>query len=197
MATKKSTRELILGAAEKILQTSGIQALSQTAVAKMIGISQGQLTYHFQKRQDLMLALTDFTLDKIADYLYTHQSTVNSKSFFKLIEIVLAQMSSVSHVRTIIGLMIEADENEEIRQRMLSIAQKVRKMIGASLEVDEDSTEAIIGHATIMGFSFMMFMQKDKVARKKLEEDFKKSVQILTEHIQSQKKNSPKPGGKK
>lgn len=197
MGTKKSTRELILDAAEKLLQTSGIQSLSQTAVAKMIGISQGQLTYHFQKRNDLMLALTDFTLDKIADYLYAHQSTVNSKSFFKLVELVLTQMKSVSHVRTILGLMIEADENEDIRNRMISIAQKVRKMIGASLEVDEDSTEAVLAHATMMGFSFMMFMQKDKDARKKLEEDFKKSIKILADHIQNQKKNSPKPGAKK
>lgn len=190
MATKKNTRDLILEGAHKILETSGIRALTQPAVAKLIGISQGQLTYHFQKRDDLMLGLTGFAVDKIADFLWSKQASINSRSFSKLLDLVLMNMLSNSHTRTIIGLIVEADENPEVRTKILGMAQKVRKLIAAGLQVKDDDPVVSISHAQIIGFSIMLFMQSDKKERKKLEEEFKISVQVLTEHLRQRKKNT-------
>ncbi len=183
MATKKSTRELILEAAHKILETSGIRCLTQPAVAKLIGISQGQLTYHFQKRDDLMLGLTTFAVDKIADFLWNNQASIHSRSFSKLLDLILIYMRSNSHTRTLIGLIVEADENPEVRTKMLDLALKVRNLIAAGLQVEDDDPVVSISHAQIIGFSIMLFMQTDKKQRKKLEEEFKISVQVLTEHL--------------
>lgn len=42
-----------------ILEKHGIQSLTQMEVAKGVAIPQGQLTYHFPKRTDLIMAVTD------------------------------------------------------------------------------------------------------------------------------------------
>lgn len=190
MPAKKSTRELILESAHKILETSGIRALTQPAVAKLVGISQGQLTYHFQKRDDLMLGLTAFAIDKIADFLWLHQASIHSRSFSKLLELLLGNMRSSSHTRTFVGLIVEADENPNVRASLLELAQKVRKLIAAGLQVEDDDPVVSISHAQIIGFSIMLFMQRDKKLRKKLEEEFKVSVQIISEHLRRRDKSA-------
>lgn len=51
------TREKILRAARLLFNTHGVAKVSQRAISDHIAISPGNLTYHFKKRDDIILAL--------------------------------------------------------------------------------------------------------------------------------------------
>src|ERR1700733_2592155 len=136
-----STKNKILEAAVKLLETSGIKGLTQPAVAKLVGIPQGQLTYHFRRRSDLVLAVCQSAMDGVAEYLWTHHPELASKSFHKLLNLVLEEVKSKTRIRALLGLVIEADESPEVREQLLDQGLKVRALIATALQVPDDSAE--------------------------------------------------------
>ncbi|VUD58464.1 Fatty acid metabolism regulator protein [Thalassocella blandensis] len=53
------TKQKILDAAVEILLESGFHAMTQTRIAQTAGVSQGNLTYHFPKKYDLLTAVVE------------------------------------------------------------------------------------------------------------------------------------------
>lgn len=190
----ESTKSRILSAALKLLEESGIKNVTQPAVAKLVGIPQGQLTYHFKHRADLILAVTESALDGVSEYLWKNHPEMASQSFSKLVGIVLELMKSETRVRALLGLIAEADESPEVLKRLLNQGKKVRSLISAALQMEEESAEVTISHAVMLGFAVMLFLQNDKSKRKLLEEHFRAAVQILTKHIQDKKSKKTKKG---
>jgi AcrR family transcriptional regulator len=58
-ADARPVPERLLSAALKLLQTEGLQAMSQARVAAMAGLRQSHLTYYFPTRKDLIVALVE------------------------------------------------------------------------------------------------------------------------------------------
>jgi len=52
-----STKKKILNASRKLLNQQGLAAVSQRTIATHLGISPGNLTYHFKKRSDIIEGL--------------------------------------------------------------------------------------------------------------------------------------------
>ena len=52
-------REEIVRAAVEVIAEKGIDELSLSAIEKRAGMSRGQLTYYFKKREDILLAVFD------------------------------------------------------------------------------------------------------------------------------------------
>jgi AcrR family transcriptional regulator len=185
---RTSTRERILRGALEILETRGIKSFSQQAVAKLIGISQGQLTYHFQKRSDLILALTEKALDPIAEFLWERQPDRDKKTIQKLLTMVLEQVRSKTRVRTMLGLVVEADESEEIRKQLIAQGQRIRMLISVALQVDQDAPEVTMAHAMLLGQGILSFVQQDPAARAKLDRDFLIGFNFLLDQSKSKRK---------
>jgi AcrR family transcriptional regulator len=184
---KPNTRQKILDAALRLLETSGIKGLSQPAVAKIVGISQGQLTYHFQKRTDLVIAVTQCALDQVADFLWSQNPELAGRSFEKLLDLVVTLMKSDTRVRALLGLVVEADENEDVRTKLMDQGEKVRTLIATALQIDPTDPEVTIAHAAMLGYAILFFMQRDRKKRALLEEHFKDNVKILIEHLKVKK----------
>ena len=53
----KDIRTRILDAAVQLLETEGAKAFGQTRVARAAGVKQGNITYHFPKKADLVAAV--------------------------------------------------------------------------------------------------------------------------------------------
>ena len=184
---KESTKDKILQAAIQLLETSGIKGFTQPAVAKLVGIPQGQLTYHYRHRADLVLAVTEKAMDRVAEYLWKNHPELASKSFSKMISLVTELMKSKTRVRAMVGLMIEADEHPEVREKLMEQAEKVRKLIATAYQVDEDSAEVTVSHALMTGFSMFFFLRKNKEEEKILEEHFNVAAQMLEKHIKEKR----------
>ena len=60
-----STQEKILNAALKLFNEKGLAQVSQRTIAEELGISPGNLTYHFKKREDIIEALYHRLVDQI------------------------------------------------------------------------------------------------------------------------------------
>ncbi len=54
---KIKTKQKILDKALELFNSNGVMNVSQRDIANDLGISQGNLTYHFEKREDIILAL--------------------------------------------------------------------------------------------------------------------------------------------
>lgn len=61
-----NTKQIILESAMQVLIDEGFAAMTQTRVAKVAGIGQGLLTYHFPKRNDLLKAVVEESKRKIS-----------------------------------------------------------------------------------------------------------------------------------
>jgi AcrR family transcriptional regulator len=64
-----SLREALLEAAEKILSTQGLPALSLRAIAREAGVSHGSPAHHFQDLQGLLSDLAAIGFLRLGDYL--------------------------------------------------------------------------------------------------------------------------------
>jgi AcrR family transcriptional regulator len=85
-----------------------------------VGIPQGQLTYHFRHRADLVLAVTDSAMDLVAEYLWRNNPELASRSFTKLVGMVMNLMLSKTRMRALLGLIAEADESPEVLERLMA-----------------------------------------------------------------------------
>ena len=59
-------REQIVEAAAQIIATRGIQHLSLSAIEAVTGMSRGQLTYYFKAKEDIVLAVFERTVRRMA-----------------------------------------------------------------------------------------------------------------------------------
>ena len=53
----KDTKEIIINTALKLFNTEGLSKVTLRTIANKMGISQGNLNYHFKKRDDIIEAL--------------------------------------------------------------------------------------------------------------------------------------------
>lgn len=61
----EDTRGRILTAAARLFEQQGYRSVSMRAIAAELGISVGNLTYHFPHKQDIATALAEQELDTI------------------------------------------------------------------------------------------------------------------------------------
>lgn len=101
---KKDTRQRILDAAQNLFNQYGYNGVSLHDIAEEIGISKGNLTYHFAKKEEIIESLLageidtfpkepPATLRELDNLFDDMQKTVQSHSYFFLHHAQLAQIS--------------------------------------------------------------------------------------------------------
>ena len=117
---QRTIREEILSAAMKILQTGGVKQLSQARVAREAGIRQSHLTYYFPKKVDMIAALLQLHIDR-AEARLDSSSSGRAPDRRGSLEMLCTNRP---RMRFFMGLVIEADQNDELRMMLDShIAQ--------------------------------------------------------------------------
>jgi AcrR family transcriptional regulator len=184
--TSVSTKEKILRAASGLLENSGIKAVTQPAVAALVGISQGQLTYHFPKRADLVLALTDFALDRVAELVWTGSADMTAQ--------IWELLRTKNRVRALLGLLIEADDNVDVRTKLLHREQRSRLLIAKVLDLDALSNEVTVVHATLLGLGMISFLhaQDDAESDRNIKKAFVSAQKLFSEQYGAPKRRKKK-----
>ena len=104
MERKKSTKQKILDTARTLFNESGYNSVSLRDIAKTVGISEGNLTYYFQKKENLMEELLangvdtfpaapPQTLEELDAMFLDLQQTVQKNLYFFLHFTQLSQIS--------------------------------------------------------------------------------------------------------
>lgn len=180
------TKDKIIICALELLEKSGIQTVTQPAVAKLAGITQGQLTYHFPKRTDLILALSEAALTQIADFIFNQKIDNSQKKEEKIRSLIWSVIKNHARIRALLGLVTEADTNEEIRQKLLDQDEKVRLLIGFAMGVDPGDSLVTTTHATLLGFGILSFLKRDDG----LQKDFIFASELLNKAAPKNKKKA-------
>ncbi|HHT17748.1 MAG TPA: TetR/AcrR family transcriptional regulator [Papillibacter sp.] len=101
---KRDTRQEILNAARTLFNQYGYNGVSLRDIAEAVGISKGNLTYHFSKKEDIIESLLDSekgslppqapgTIRELDTMFINMQKTVVSHSYFFLHHTQLGQIS--------------------------------------------------------------------------------------------------------
>lgn len=169
---KLTTRDRILHSALKLLETKGIKAVTQLAVAKAIGIPQGQLTYHFPKRLDLVLAVTDLSLDKIAGQVFQNPAAKG-----KIADLIWKLINNQERIRALLGILAEGDDSEKVRALLAERQARARLLIAAGLGCESDDERITMVHATLIGFGVLSFARPENSSQ--LQKDFLATFKLL------------------
>ena len=191
---KENTKDKIIRIAVELLESEGIRSLTQPAVAKRVGIPQGQLTYHFPKRSDLVLAVADSAINRIAEFVFEQatQSAAQSLSGTQsekrgpqsqVIDMIWALVRNHARIRALLSLVVEADDNEAVSQRLRDHHNRARMLIAMGMSAEADDAAVTMAHATMLGFGILSFIGGED--EKKLHQDFEFAMQRLQD-VQSQ-----------
>lgn len=140
---KDNVKELILDAAEKLLETKKISGISLAEIAREAGISKGTLYYHYKSKNEILTDLTDKYLDQqYSDLIAWTENAAKDTSLHRLIKYVLERDISTVNMR--LHFFYDAMlGNEEIRQMLLSRYQEFSVLIAGKMAERMDGTDRI------------------------------------------------------
>ncbi len=150
-----STRQNIIQAGVELLQTQGIAALTQPRVARAAGVSQGNLTYHFSTRNDLLLAVAEAAIESLLAHLKDAASDPAGVDLGTALGTVMPRQAPV---RVMLGLIVAADDHPELRVALDGLVTRVRTGITGLLAaqgISETDEHALLAHATLVGLAVM------------------------------------------
>jgi AcrR family transcriptional regulator len=134
-------RARLLRAADEILASEGIQALTQTRVAEAAGVRQSHLTYYFATRSALVKAIVECTASGVIAEL-TNNPRGRQLTLPEIRQRLIEQMSDRRMARRMVGMLVSIDEDPSLlsvvdefeAQHRVSMAKTLREL---GLDVSE------------------------------------------------------------
>ena len=154
-------RGRILEAALGLLAESGAHALTQPKVARAAGVRQSHLTYYFPTRGELLQAVAQHSIDKLAGQL-AHRRRAS------LAEGIAAGAADKRRSRVMLALVGAADRDPVIKRRMRRFVADLRRRMTPLLAAGGlDATQENIAffHSVIVGCAVLQLARDDAQAR--------------------------------
>ena len=161
-SASQTVREKILKSAVKLLSECGIKKLAQPQIAKKAGVPQGHMTYYFPTRSDLLLAVAERSLQSIGAFLIkkaTQSSRINPKDTLPL---AIPLIKDNSRTRMIVGLLVESDENPDLRLKLKEQLHFSFDLIALAMGKEKNSQEVRLMNAALLGLSLQYYMNDEK-----------------------------------
>lgn len=151
-----NVRESILGAGMTLLKEKGIAALTQPRVARAAGIKQSHLTYYFPTRAELLLGVAEESISATMADIATRlaKSPRQATLAATIAEVIIAGVPP----RVMIGLIVAADADPEIRKSLRKLIKHIRGQVRAVLAkagLGASADAALLFHATVVGLAVM------------------------------------------
>ncbi len=150
-----SIRSRILAAGVELLRTQGIATLTQPRIAKAAGVSQSHLTYYFPTRSRLLLAIAETAIEQIVAGLGAAVAGGGPDDLAQQLGDLLPRLAPV---RVLLGLIVAADSEPELRDALSGLIERVRARFGELLgargfPVTPD--RLLVLHAALVGLAVM------------------------------------------
>jgi len=173
-------KESILQAGAALLKEQGIAALTQPKVAKAAGVKQSHLTYYFPKRADLLLGIAEHTVEKVTTELA--ECLDHEPAPAVIAQTLAAAMIDGIPPRIILGLIVAADTDPELRVPLSRLIRHVRGRIQRILEragVADGSNSALQFHASVVGLAIMHEAQRTAESAEELKQGLNGMLRLL------------------
>jgi AcrR family transcriptional regulator len=174
-------KEDILIAGSTLLREKGVTALTQPQIAQAANIKQSHLTYYFPTRANLLLAIAEFTLSTLMDNVAA-QLAVKPQGK-TLADAISKIMIDGLPPRVILGLIVAADSDPDIRKLLRRLIRHVREMIRHLLQqagIAADDDAARLFHATIVGLAVMHQARLNKESANEVRDGVATLIRVLT-----------------
>lgn len=171
MARERSTvREQILEAAMKLLRESGVKKLAQPQVARAAGVPQGHLTYYFPRKFDLLVAVVERFMQKLEEDLGVPRDGAASASGGAVhlpapttepaLRARIGALANVlvrdrQRVRTLLGIIVEADTDPGLREGLLRGATHVKAALAQAFGRPVDDVDTELALAMFWGLGLL------------------------------------------
>ncbi len=117
----KNTKEIILDTSLSLFNSLGLSKVTLRTIAKKMGISQGNLNYHFKKREDIIEALYFQLVNNIDNSMSGFQESKNP--FQLLVSISQTIMSNFFEYRFFLLDFVQImRENEKVKTHYLELS---------------------------------------------------------------------------
>lgn len=160
--TEKNVRERILEAAIAILSEDGINALSQVQVARRAEVRQSHLTYYFPKRVDLISAIAERVVSRLATGAREVMAAAGAQSTETVLALLADGIASQGHMRMFIGSIVEADGNPDVRAILMRETVRLEKALADLLGGENATERARLVVAALWGLGLYAFLAKER-----------------------------------
>lgn len=158
----------ILEAALGLLAEGGVTELTQPKIAAAAGVRQSHLTYYFPTRVELSKAIAVHSLQSLMATLAAGAPPggFDLDAFARMAG---EQVSDVRRSRVMLGLVVTADQDPEVRRFMREFVATVRHHMGnlfrmLGKEPDEDTIAAF--HTLMVGVAILNVARNDARSRR-------------------------------
>lgn len=126
---KDDTKEIIMNATCKLLESKALAEISLADIAKEANISKGTLYYHYKTKSEIFFNITDRYLEgQWEDFIKWTENKEKDTSLRRLIKYVIERNVASATIR--MHLLAEAQlGNEEIRQALIKRYDAFQKLI--------------------------------------------------------------------
>ncbi len=174
---KLDAKEKILKCAVQLLRQSGLKGLGQLQVAKSAEVSQGNLTYHFPKRSDLVLAVAERAIQPIWDLVRKNEGGREQDPESFVMKIVKDILQDSQRTRALLGLLVESDDNDELLKNMSKLSIEERDLIATLLGANPKDPEVILLQSTLFGLAIQQYLHR----KSKSDFDLTKALDTLAQ----------------
>jgi AcrR family transcriptional regulator len=153
-------RERILDAAIESLAESGLSGLTQIQVAKRAGVRQSHLTYYFPTRDDLLEAVTERAVDRMAGGLRRVVTEASADGDRAMLERLAKSVADLAHMRMFVAMIVEADEDIAVRKVMTRGTHRMEAALAAALGGDHTADRARQVLVAVWGLGLYGFLMR-------------------------------------
>ena len=177
-------KDEILYAGFTLLREKGVSALTQPQIAQAANIKQSHLTYYFSTRAVLLLAIAEFTLSTLMDNVAAKlRVDPQGKT---LADAIAKIMIDGLPPRVILGLIVAADSDPDIRKLLRKLIRHVRRSIKSLLEqagMASDDGSVMLFHATVVGLAVMHQARLNTESAREVKDGITILMRILTPNV--------------
>jgi AcrR family transcriptional regulator len=164
-------RTRILQAAVGLLAEHGVSELTQPRVARAAGVRQSHLTYYFPTRADLLLGVAAHSIEALTSGMAL-AARDGSLTRASLPDALAAAAGDKRRARVMLGLVVTADEDAQLKERFREFVMTIRARIGgllAQLGIPADADRLAACHSMIVGAAILNLARDDAASRQELQ----------------------------
>jgi DNA-binding transcriptional regulator YbjK len=180
-------RSRLLLAADDILVSEGIQAITQTRVSEVAGVRQSHLTYYFATRSTLIKAIMEFTANSVL-MEFTSAMAGGRLTVSGLRQRLVDRLSDWRIARRLMGILVSADEDPSLltvldrieSQHCDAMAQMMRQ-----LGIEFSQQDAMLMHASLIGILMRHCNRNSIAARQQVRELISEAFDRIVAHARA------------
>ncbi len=127
---RKSQKDAILDAAEKVIARGGLSRLTLEGVATEAGISKGGLLYHFSSKKDLILCVVERYNQRLEEKRLQIRETLPDTPGRDFKSYLLARLNDTVSKRMTVSKMVGMIEDAELREYLTESKKRELKALG-------------------------------------------------------------------